>query len=90
MLILARRLNEQIVIGDDIRVSVVDIRGDQVKLGIEAPRSVKVYRQEVYEAIQAENREAAQSATALPSFDFQQPAPAGDGGPQSGPNSDAR
>ncbi len=69
MLILARRLNEQIVIGDDIRVSVVDIRGDQVKLGIEAPRSVKVYRQEVYDAIQAENREAAQSATALPSLD---------------------
>ncbi|MBU8912463.1 MAG: carbon storage regulator CsrA [Spirochaetales bacterium] len=69
MLILARRLNEQIVIGDDIRVSVVDIRGDQVKLGIEAPRSVKVYRQEVYDAIQAENREAAQSVTAIPSLD---------------------
>jgi carbon storage regulator len=69
VLILARRLNEQIVIGDDIRVSVVDIRGDQVKLGIEAPRSVKVYRQEVYEAIQEENRQAAQSATALPSLD---------------------
>lgn len=69
MLILARRLNEQIVIGDDIRISVVDIRGDQVKLGIEAPRSVKVYRQEVYDAIQAENREAAQSATAIPSID---------------------
>ena len=69
MLILARRLNEQIVIGDDIRVSVVDIRGDQVKLGIEAPRTVKVYRQEVYEAIQEENREAAQSATSIPSLD---------------------
>ncbi len=69
MLILARRLNEKIIIGDDIKVSVVDIRGDQVKLGIEAPRSVKVYRQEVYEAIQAENREAARSVTALPSLD---------------------
>ncbi len=69
MLILARRLNEQIVIGDNIRVSVVDIRGDQVKLGIEAPRSVKVYRQEVYDAIQAENREAAKSVTELPSLD---------------------
>ncbi|MCK4514729.1 MAG: carbon storage regulator, partial [Spirochaetaceae bacterium] len=43
--------------------------GDQVKLGIEAPRSVKVYRQEVYDAIQAENREAARSATALPDLD---------------------
>ncbi len=69
MLILARRLNEKIIIGDDIKVSVVDIRGDQVKLGIEAPRSVKVYRQEIYEAIQAENREAARSVTALPSLD---------------------
>lgn len=69
MLILARRLNEKIVIGDHIRVSVVDIRGDQVKLGIEAPRSVKVYRQEVYDAIQEENREAARSATDIPSLD---------------------
>lgn len=69
MLILARRLNEKIIIGDDIKVSVVDIRGDQVKLGIEAPRSVKVYRQEIYDAIQAENREAARSVTSLPSLD---------------------
>ena len=70
MLILARRINERIVIGDEIRVSVVDIRGDQVKLGIEAPRHVKVYRQEVFDAIQAENREAAQSSGGpLPSLD---------------------
>lgn len=64
MLILARRINEQIVIGDTIRVSVVDIKGDQVKLGIEAPRTVRVYRNEVYEAIQEENRQAARSAGA--------------------------
>ena len=70
MLILARRVNESIVIGDEIRVSVVDIRGDQVKLGIDAPRSVKVYRQEVYDAIQAENREAASTPTAeLPTLE---------------------
>ncbi|TFH03720.1 MAG: carbon storage regulator CsrA [Spirochaetales bacterium] len=70
MLILARRINERIVIGDNIHISVVDIRGDQVKLGIEAPRNVKVFRQEVFDAIQAENREAAQSSTtALPSLD---------------------
>lgn len=70
MLILARRINERIIIGDTIVVSVVDIRGDQVKLGIEAPRNVKVYRQEVYEAIQQENREAARSAgSALPSLE---------------------
>ena len=66
MLILARRINESIVIGDDIRVTVIDIKGDQIKLGIEAPRDVKVYRREVYEAIQEENREAAKSAAGGP------------------------
>ena len=45
MLILARKTNQSIMIGDQIQVSIVDIRGDQVKLGISAPRSVKVYRQ---------------------------------------------
>lgn len=62
MLILARKLNERIVIGDDIEISVVEIKGDQVKLGVSAPRDVKVYRHEVYEAIQEENRKAAESA----------------------------
>lgn len=70
MLILARKIHERIIIGDDIEVSVVDIKGDQVKLGIQAPRNVKVYRQEVYEAIQRENRMAAQRASdTLPSLD---------------------
>ncbi|NBB89896.1 MAG: carbon storage regulator CsrA [Spirochaetes bacterium] len=70
MLILARRTDESIVIGDEIEVSVVDIKGDQVKLGIKAPRSVKVYRREVFEAIQEENRKAAETATTeLPSLD---------------------
>jgi carbon storage regulator len=70
MLILARRTDESIVIGDEIEVSVVDIKGDQVKLGIQAPRSVKVYRREVFEAIQEENRKAAETATTeLPSLD---------------------
>jgi carbon storage regulator len=59
MLILSRRVNEKIVIGDDVVVSVVEVRGDQVKLGIEAPRHVKVFRQEVYDAIQEENKKAA-------------------------------
>jgi carbon storage regulator len=66
MLILTRKTNEKVVIGDGIVVSVVEVRGDQVKLGIEAPRSVKVYRQEVYLAIQEENRRAADSALDLP------------------------
>ena len=62
MLILSRRVNERIVIGDDIVIAVVEVRGDQVKLGIEAPRSVKVFREEVYDAIQDENRKAAASS----------------------------
>ncbi len=59
MLILSRKKDESIVIGDNITISVVDIKGDQVKLGISAPGDVKVFRQEVYKAIQEENRAAA-------------------------------
>ena len=59
MLILSRKKDESIVIGDNITISVVDIKGDQVKLGINAPNDVKVFRREVYEAIQEENRAAA-------------------------------
>ena len=66
MLILSRKVNERIMIGDSIKLAVVDIRGDQVKIGIEAPRDVKVYRQEVYEAIQEENLAALQSNIDLP------------------------
>jgi carbon storage regulator len=66
MLILSRKLNEKIMIGDDVSVSVIDIRGDQVRLGVEAPRSVKVFRQEVFDAIKAENKAAAESALRLP------------------------
>lgn len=68
MLILARKLNESIIIDDNICISIVDIRGDQVKLGIKAPKNVKVFRNEVYEAIQAENRAAANTAVNLPSI----------------------
>ncbi|MCX7031964.1 MAG: carbon storage regulator CsrA [Spirochaetes bacterium] len=67
MLILARRIGESIVIGDQVEVSVVDIKGDQVKLGINAPRAVPVFRLEIYRAIQEENRRAAAAAPdALP------------------------
>ncbi len=51
MLVLARKLNESIVVGDNIVVTIVDIRGDKVRLGIDAPREVTVHRQEVYDAI---------------------------------------
>lgn len=61
MLILSRKVNESIIINDKIEVSIVDIKGDQVKLGINAPKNVKVYRQEVYKAIQEENKAAVQS-----------------------------
>ena len=58
MLILSRKTNEKIVIGDSITISIIEVRGDQVKIGVDAPRSVKVFRQEVFEAIQNENKAA--------------------------------
>jgi carbon storage regulator len=51
MLVLSRKKNESIVINDDITIIVVDIRGDKVRLGVEAPKEVSVHRREVYEAI---------------------------------------
>ena len=54
MLVLSRQRDESIIIGDNIVVTIVDIRGDKVRLGIEAPRDIPVHRQEVYEAIQRE------------------------------------
>ena len=66
MLILSRKPNESIMIGDQIEISVVDIKGDQVKIGIRAPREVKLFRKEVYLAIQEENRAAARTGTDLP------------------------
>jgi carbon storage regulator len=70
MLILSRKINEKIMIGDDISVSIIEIRGDQVRLGVDAPRTVKVYRQEVFDAIRAENKTAAESITVIPDFDI--------------------
>lgn len=61
MLALSRKKDEAIVINDDIEVTVIEIKGDQVKLGISAPKSVPVYRKEVYVQIQASNKEAAES-----------------------------
>ena len=59
MLVLSRQRDETIMIGDDVEVTIVDIRGDKVRLGITAPRSIQVHRKEVYDAIKRENQQAA-------------------------------
>ncbi len=63
MLVLSRQRDETIMIGDTIEITVVDVRGDKVRLGITAPTSVAVHRKEVYEAIQRENRNASTIAS---------------------------
>ena len=61
MLVLTRKTNESIMIGDEIEVTVIDIKGDQIKLGVNAPRSLSVHRTEVYHDIKNQNEEAASS-----------------------------
>ena len=58
MLILSRKTDQQIKIGDDITLTIIESRGDQVKIGVEAPKSIKVFRQEVFSAIKSENTAA--------------------------------
>lgn len=59
MLVLTRKVGEGIVVGDDVTITVVEMKGGAVRLGIEAPRSTKIHRQEVYSRIVTENRDAA-------------------------------
>ena len=59
MLVLTRKPRQQIMIGDDIVVHVVEVQGDNVRIAIDAPRDVKIYRGEIYRAIQEENQKAA-------------------------------
>ncbi|KON86290.1 carbon storage regulator [Sporosarcina globispora] len=61
MLVLTRRLKESIMIGDDIEISILSIEGDQVKLGISAPKNVDIHRKEIYLSIQQENSSATQT-----------------------------
>jgi carbon storage regulator len=70
MLILSRKVNEKIMIGEDISVSIIEIRGDQVRLGVTAPKTVKVFRREIFDAIEAENKAAAESTPVFPEMDL--------------------
>lgn len=63
MLVLSRQRDESIIIGDNVVITVVDVRGDKVRLGIDAPVEIPVHRREVYEAIQRENRRASEIST---------------------------
>ena len=91
MLVLSRQRDETIMIGDTIEITVVDIRGDKVRLGITAPKEIAVHRKEVYEAIKRENRQASQMKTediqdAPPPGPSAGPKPAnGSGKPGNGP-----
>ncbi|MCR4904012.1 MAG: carbon storage regulator CsrA [Butyrivibrio sp.] len=68
MLALSRKKNEAIIVNNDIEITILDIRGDQVKIGIAAPKEVPIYRKEVYLQIQQENKEA-QAATDVAGVD---------------------
>ncbi len=62
MLVLTRRIGESLVIGDDVVIRVLDVKGDVVRIGVDAPRHVQIHRQEVYEAVMAANQAAAASS----------------------------
>ncbi|HAJ27389.1 MAG TPA: carbon storage regulator [Syntrophus sp. (in: bacteria)] len=61
MLILTRKLGEVVAVGDDIKIVIVDIKGKHVRIGVEAPRQTKIYREELYQIIREQNQESTQS-----------------------------
>ncbi|WMJ90233.1 carbon storage regulator CsrA [Anaerocolumna sp. MB42-C2] len=65
MLALTRKLNESIMIGNDVEISILEIKGDQVKIGISAPKSIPIYRKEIYIQIQEANKEAIDSSASM-------------------------
>ena len=60
MLALARKINQSIMIGNDVEITLLEIKGDQIKIGIKAPKNVPIYRKEIYAQIQEENKSAGQ------------------------------
>jgi carbon storage regulator len=66
MLVLSRQRDESIMIGDDVEITIVDVRGDKVRLGITAPKQIPVHRREIYDAIQREKAEKAEQVAANP------------------------
>lgn len=65
MLALSRKQGESIIVGDDIEITILEVKGEQVKVGISAPKSVPIYRKEIYISIQESNKEAADSTGSL-------------------------
>ncbi len=65
MLVLARKIGESILIGEDVKITVVDIQGDKIKLGIDAPRELSILREEIYNAVREENRQAMASSPGI-------------------------
>lgn len=63
MLALARKVNEAIIVNDNIEITVLEVKGDQIKIGIDAPKSVPIYRKELFEQIQKANTEAANTTS---------------------------
>jgi carbon storage regulator len=68
MLVLTRKNGETIKIGDDIEITIISTKNDQVKIGIKAPKNVEVFRKELYDQIQIENQEAAKDISGLLNF----------------------
>ncbi len=62
MLVLARKINQSIIINNSVEVVIIDIKGDQIKIGINAPRDIKILRKEVYDEIEKQNKEAISQA----------------------------
>lgn len=70
MLVLTRKIGESFIIGDDIEVKIVELNGKSVKLAIEAPKDIPIYRKEIYEAIKRENMQAKEQENILSLIDY--------------------